>query len=185
MSQLPKPRLSYKHGIDRNKHEIRLYDSTGFLFLTGYGQSFEDAFHQTGILLKEYMEHQMSLRRSNMKMPSLREQFKPYKKLDGFFPIREDLWKQMTEIDFINGYIGIITQAELGRIRGVSRQAIHQSVARGDVEIFVWRDEKYIPFDTIAVSPLFYDQIGNPMVIYYSENGKKKKPRRRFKKETL
>jgi hypothetical protein len=181
MSQLPKPKLSYKHEVLQGKHRMIIYNSDGDFIFHAMCKTFEEAHAEVGLILSDVIRQKM------MEVPSrsLRSIFKPSnKKMDGLYTIDPKEWKHITEYDFVNGLIGVITQAELARIRGVSRQAIHQSVARGDIEIFMWRDEKYIPFDTIAVSPMFYEQLGSPMVIYYAENGKKKKPRRRFKKET-
>ena len=115
----------------------------------------------------------------------MRELLKPCeKKGDGRLPIDKAQWKEITLSDWTQGHLGVITQAELGRIRGVSRQAINQSVNRGDIEIFVWRDEKYVPFDTVMVHPKIIETIGNPMVLYYAVQKDKKKPRRRYKESS-
>lgn len=182
MSQCPKPKLSYKHEVIQGKHRIVIHDSDGEFLFHSMENSFELAHASVEPILHSLIEKSIE---SGAK-ESLRQKFKPStRKMDGLYPIHPSDWKRITEYDFTNGMIGIITQAELGRIRGVSRQAIHQSVSRGDVEIFVWRDEKYIPFDTIAVNPMFFEKIGPPMVIHYAESGKRKKPRRRFKKDSV
>lgn len=178
MSQTPEPKLTYKHDLNSGKHRIVLYDAKGDVLIEHSGKTFEQVFGE--------MENQLSKKIDSIinskPKESLRQRLKPSsKKFDGLFPILPNDWKRITEYDFTNALIGLITQAELGRIRGVSRQAIHQSAGRGDIEIFVWRDEKYIPFDTIAVGSAMYNHFGPPMVIYYSQNAKRKKPRRRFK----
>jgi len=132
------------------------------------------------IVLKNYILALLA-KKDNVYMRGL---FKPCdKKGDGRLPIPDSLWEKITMNDFLMGHIGAITQAEMARIRGVSRQAINQAVNKGDIEVFVWKNEKYIPFDTVAVTPQMFDLYGEPMVTYYSPSDKQKKPRRRFKKE--
>lgn len=178
MSQTPEPKLTYKHELQNGKHRIVLYDAKGDLLLDYLGKTFEQAFSELATHLSLKIESIIN----DKPKESLRQRLKPSaKKFDGVYPISPNDWKRITEYDFTNALISLITQAELGRIRGVSRQAIHQSANRGEIEIFIWRDEKYIPFDTISVGNSMYNHFGPPMVIYYSQNAKRKKPRRRFK----
>jgi hypothetical protein len=178
MSQLPEPKLTYKHELVDGKHKVILYNSKGEELCSCTTKSFEESFAAVAIPLRSKIEDEIAKESDE----SLRQLFKPCaKRGDGRYSMDLSLWKNITEHDFVRNHIGIITQAELARIRGVSRQAINQATQRGDVEIFMWRDEKYIPFDTIAVDPMMYNTYGPPMVIFYSEGAKKKKPRRRFK----
>ena len=181
MSQLPVPKLTYKHSMKDNRDVITVFDSSGKNFV-----SFDDISLDRAMLgASEYIRLKIEDLLKGSTPPYLREMLKPCeKKGDGRLPIDKAQWKEITLSDWTHGHLGVITQAELGRIRGVSRQAINQSVNRGDIEIFVWRYEKYVPFDTVMVHPKIIETIGNPMVLYYAVQKDKKKPRRRYKESS-
>jgi hypothetical protein len=176
MSQLPIPKLTYKHIVKDDKHQIIVYDSYGSVLVSYADNTLQKAYDGVCEYVKLKIED--LLRDSNP--PFMRLNLKPCdKKGDGRLPILQEQWRAMTLSDWLNGHLGVITQAELARIRGVSRQAVHQSTQRGDTEIFVWKDEKYVPFDTIFVSPEAVEHYGQPMVLYYATHKDRKKPRRR------
>jgi len=181
MSQLPVPRLTYKHSMKDNRDVITVFDSTGKTLIT-----FDDVSLDRAILgATQYIVLKIEDLLKLQSPPYLRQLLKPCeKKGDGRLPISKEQWKQITLSDWTQGHLGVITQAELGRIRGVSRQAINQAANRGDIEIFVWRDEKYVPFDTVMVHPKMVEIVGSPMVLYYAVQKDKKKPRRRFKENS-
>jgi hypothetical protein len=176
MSQLPVPKLTYKHTIKDDKHLIVVYDSRGSVLVSYADNTLQQAYEGASQYVKLKIEDLLS----EVTPPFMRYLLKPCeKKGDGRLPILQEQWKAMTLSDWVNGYMGVITQAELARIKGVSRQAVHQSTQRGDTEIFVWKDEKYVPFDTVFVNPQSVDFYGQPMVLYYATQIDKKKPRRR------
>lgn len=181
MSQLPVPKLTYKHTKIDNRDVITVFDSTGKTLVT-----YDDVSLDRAMLgAAEYIKLKVDDLLKASSPIYLRQHLKPCEKRgDGRLPIDKSQWKDITLSDWVNGHLGLITQAELGRIRGVSRQAVNQSVNKGDIEIFVWRDEKYVPFDTVMIHPKMVELIGNPMVLYYAVQKDKKKPRRRFKENS-
>jgi hypothetical protein len=177
MSQLPIPRLTYKHTVKDDKHLIVVYDSFGNSLVSYSDNTLQKAYDGVCEYVKLKIEDLLKLTTP----PHLRQMLKPCeKKGDGKLPILQEQWKAITLSDWMQGYLGVITQAELARIRGVSRQAVHQSTQRGDTEIFIWKDEKYVPFDTIFLNPQMIDVYGQPMVLYYATHQDRKKPRRRY-----
>lgn len=179
MSQLPQPKLTFKHDVNGGLQRVSVFDSKGNVIMEHSDKTFEGAMSGIQIILKTYVQSALSKKETVY----LRGLLRPCdKKGDGRLPIPEALWEKITMNDFLMGHIGAITQAEMARIRGVSRQAINQAVNKGDIEVFLWKNEKYIPFDTVAVTPQMFDLYGEPMVTHYSPSDKQKKPRRRFKK---
>lgn len=176
MSQLPTNKLTYQHILKDGDHKVIVFDSTGKPFVSNSSSTFEEAFD--GVI--RFIEFEIEKLLSEPNPKYLRQICKPAeKKGDGKIPYSKQLWEKITMSDWKNGHLGVVTQAELARIRGVSRQAVHQSALRGDTEIFIWKNEKYVPYDTIVFNPIMLDTYGPPMVLYFVSQQDKKKPRRR------
>lgn len=180
MSQIPEPKITFKHEAAGSLQKVTLYNATGATIAVQESKTFEGAMFQAQQSLKILIESTIAKREP----VALRGIFKPcLSKGNGRLPIDGELWQKITMQDFVTGKLGLITQAEMARIRGVSRQAINQAAQRGDIEIFIWKNEKYIPFDTVAVSSKMQEFYGDVIVKFYSPSPKEKKPRRRTPKK--
>lgn len=177
MSQAPNSKLSFKHQTNNMQHEIIVYDGSGAVFVSHTNRNFDAAFDGAKTLVHAKLQDEL---KKNAKIP-FRDTYKPCERRgDGRMPIDKELWRQMTLSDWNNTFLGLITQSEFARIRNVSRQAINQAIQRGDLEVFNWNNQNYIPFDIVAISPETIDRIGEPMVIFFDESKDTKRPRRKF-----
>jgi hypothetical protein len=174
----PNKKMSFRHDVINAEHQIAVYDSEGNVFIKCKHRNFETCFSNASTLM--HLKIQNFLKEENL--PYLRGILKPSdKKGTGLLPIEDQLWDKVTLLDWKNNHLGLISQSELARIRGVSRQAIHQSILRGDLEIFHLDGLKFIPFDTVAITAENKNNVVTPYVMFFKNvnpNAKTKRLKR-------
>lgn len=181
MSIKPCPKLSFRHDVVDTNHQIVVFDSNSKPFVYSVSKNFESAFHSVEMAMNIKIESLLA-----QEPPiELRKILKPSEKLGtGLIPISDDLWQRITMHDFTHGFIGLITQSELARLRGVSRQAVAQNLQHKSVEFFVFQKQKYIPFDTVAPTLETGKTDIVPNVFYYNQFSKtRQRIRRTFKRQ--
>jgi hypothetical protein len=181
MSIKPCPKLSFRHDVIDTNHQIVVYTSDSKQFVYSIAKTFDAAFRNVELAIVVKIESMLE----QIPPMELRKVLKPSEKLGtGLIPIPDDLWHRITLHDFTNGFIGLITQSELARLRGVSRQAVAQNLQHKSVEFFVFQKQKYIPFDTVAPTLETGKVDIVPNIFYYNQFGKnRQRIRRTFKKQ--
>ena len=176
MSTKPCSRLSFRHDVVDTNHQIVIFGSKGEPLIRAVAKNFDAAYRQAAYLLELKIEEMLD----SQNYIHMREVLKPSdKRGSGLFPISKELWDKITYSDFIAGFMGVITQSELSRIRKVSRQAIHQTIVNGTLECFVFQKQKYIPIDIVASSAETNDVEIEPNVYYYKHFSKTRQRIRR------
>ena len=181
MSIKPCPKLSFRHDVIDTNHQVVVFDSESKPFVYSISKTFDAAFRNVEMAVAIKIEALLE----QIPPVELRKILKPSEKLaTGLLPISDDLWHKITLHDFTNGFIGLITQSELARLRGVSRQAVAQNLQHKSVEFFVFQKQKYIPFDTVAPT-LETGKINIvPNIFYYNQfSTTRQRIRRTFKKQ--
>lgn len=158
----------YKHEALGLNHKISVYDSTGKVFCESVSSRMEDAKQALeNILMRKIKE-------AAEKGEVLRKLMKCCdKKGDGKYKMSPSLIRYITETDYLNGHLGLITQSEMSRISGISRQAIHQKINNESIEFFEWLGTRMIPFDIVSL----LETKLVPMVMYHKPDSQK--PRRK------
>ena len=169
MSTKPIGKMSFRHDVVDMRHQIVVYDATGKMFTKVDDRNFDSCFKAAENMMNLKIQDLIK----NMDEPiDFRQLLKPAEKRgSGLMPIHPENWYKVTYSDFKNGFLGLITQSELARLRGVSRQAIHQTVHNGGIEFFLFQKQKYIPFDTIAPTLETGDLAIIPNVFYAEQIG--------------
>ena len=157
----------YKHEAAGSQHKIIILDYRGNEFCQVIAPWPEEA------KLMIESELFLKIKSSDASLPLRRTLQCCDKKGDGKFKMSADLIKLITEKDYMNGHIGLITQSEMSRIADISRQAINQKINSEVIESFEWEGLRMIPFDTVST----IETTLVPMVMYYKNSTKR--PRRR------
>ena len=170
MSIKPQPKITYKHEVVDVEHRCTVYDGEGNVFVTHADRNLERAM--SGI------KHVLSIKIEKLiaeeEAPYLRSICKPCPRRGlGLLPIDDVLWHKITMSDFKNQHIGLVSQSELARIKGISRQAVNQQALRGDIEFFEFRPGQYlIPFDTVALAENFLQDRAPAVTFFKGEKTK-------------
>lgn len=159
MSKLFDGNLIYKHEAVGSEHRITLFDSTGKAFCEGTDPTEMGAYNS--------VENELWIKIKTIdKNTPLRKILRCCdKKGDGKFKIKKDFIQAITQSDYENGHLGLITQSEMARIMGISRQAVNQRVDNGSIENFVYNGSRMIPFDNVSTLETSLE----PMVMYFGK----------------
>lgn len=158
----------FKHEALGTEHKITIYDSTGKALCESISGNMENA----KALLDEMLMKKIKQIASGGAI--LRKLVKCCdKKGDGKYKMSKKLIQYITETDYLNGHLGLITQSEMSRISGISRQAVNQKINNESLEFFEWMGSRMIPFDTVSLLETKLE----PMVMYHKDSAKK--PRRK------